>query len=226
MPFDLEATTHLFTKTDDGGVQIVTADDPADQIQIELIRAHLLDERANFARGDFDDPAQIHGHDMPGVAELTTGYADIDVTYAETPAGAQLSYTTDDPQLVAAIHAWFDRQLSDHGDDTPFVSTVGLFVDPDADEVRAALDAVPLSILQFHGHEPAALCRAFGRPYLKAIPVAPGTDLLESVSLYGDAAGILLDAPPADGLPGGTGRTFDWDRLRAPLPLPLVLSGG
>ncbi len=117
MPFDLEATTHLFTKTDDGGVQIVTADDPADQIQIELIRAHLLDERANFARGDFDDPAQIHGLDMPGVAELTTGYADIDLVYAETPAGAQLSYTTTRRELVAAIHAWFDRQLSDHGDD-------------------------------------------------------------------------------------------------------------
>ena len=108
----------------------------------------------------------------------------------------------------------------------PFVSIVGLFVDPAADEVRSALGAVPLSILQFHGREPAALCRSFGRPYLKAIPVGPGTDLLESVSLYGDAAGILLDAPPADGLPGGTGRTFDWDRLRAPLPLPLVLSGG
>ena len=108
----------------------------------------------------------------------------------------------------------------------PFVSIVGLFVDPAADEVRSALGAVPLSILQFHGHEPPALCRAFDRPYLKAIPVGPGTDLLESVSLYGDAAGILLDAPPADGLPGGTGRTFDWDRLRAPLPLPLVLSGG
>ena len=56
--------------------------------------------------------------------------------------------------------------------------------------------------------------------------MAPGTDLLESVSLYGDAAGGLLDAPPADGLPGGTGRTFDWDRLQTPLPLPLVLSGG
>ena len=108
----------------------------------------------------------------------------------------------------------------------PFVSTVGLFVDPADHEVRAALDAVPLSILQFHGDEPAALCRCFGRPYLKAIAVGPGTDLLESVSLYGDAAGILLDAPPADGLPGGTGRTFDWDRLQTPLPLPLVLSGG
>jgi phosphoribosylanthranilate isomerase len=108
----------------------------------------------------------------------------------------------------------------------PLVSTVGLFVDPTVAEVRAVLDAVPLSALQFHGHEDAALCRAFGRPYLKAIAVGGEGDLLESLSSYGDAAGVLFDAPPSDGLPGGTGRTFDWDRVPAALPLPLVLSGG
>jgi len=117
MPFDLDATTHVFTKTDDGGIQVVTADDPGDQDQIDLIREHLTEERDNFARGDFDDPAQIHGHDMPGVAELAAGYTDIVVTYAETPDGAQLTYTTAAAQLVDAIHAWFDRQLMDHGDD-------------------------------------------------------------------------------------------------------------
>lgn len=117
MPFDLDATTHVFTKTAAGGIQVVTADDPTDQEQIDLIRTHLTEERSNFTRGDFDDPAQIHGHDMPGVAELTAGYAEIDVTYAETPAGAQLTYTTDNPQLVDAVHAWFDRQLMDHGED-------------------------------------------------------------------------------------------------------------
>ncbi|MEO8487878.1 MAG: phosphoribosylanthranilate isomerase [Betaproteobacteria bacterium] len=108
----------------------------------------------------------------------------------------------------------------------PFVSTVGLFVDPSADEVNAVLDAVPLAMLQFHGRERAAFCRAFGRPYLKAIPMGEGVDLLESASSYGDAAGWLLDHPPAGGLPGGTGRTFDWDRVPRGLPVPVVLSGG
>jgi phosphoribosylanthranilate isomerase len=108
----------------------------------------------------------------------------------------------------------------------PFVAIVGLFVDPAADEVRAALDAVPLSALQFHGREDAAFCRSFGLPYLKAIPVAAEGDLLESLSSFGDAAGWLLDAPPSGGLPGGTGRTFDWARVPAKLPRPLVLSGG
>lgn len=108
----------------------------------------------------------------------------------------------------------------------PFVTTVGLFVDPQAGEVRAVLDAVPLAMLQFHGRESAGFCRAFGRPYLKAIAMGEGVDLLESASPYGDAAGWLLDHPPSGGLPGGTGRSFDWDRVPRALPVPIVLSGG
>jgi len=111
----------------------------------------------------------------------------------------------------------------------PFVTVVGLFVDPAPDDVRAALAAVPLDLLQVHGTEPAEFCRAFGRPYLKAIAVSNGADegaLLEYAVRYRDAAGLLFDAPPADGLPGGTGRTFDWSALPKSLPRPLVLSGG
>jgi hypothetical protein len=115
MPFDLDATTHTFTDTSDGGLQVVVVDDPADADQIALVRDHLAEERDNFTRGDFDDPAAIHGHDMDGVAELRAGYADITVEYADRPDGAQLTYTSDRPELVEAIHAWFDRQVTDHG---------------------------------------------------------------------------------------------------------------
>lgn len=115
----------------------------------------------------------------------------------------------------------------------PFVGIVGLFVDPEPAHVRAILDRVPLHILQFHGHEAAPLCRAFGRPYMKAVAVgSAGSDagLVEYATRYPDAAGLLFDAPPADGLPGGTGRTFDWDALNAEwkrsLPQAIVLSGG
>lgn len=128
------------------------------------------------------------------------------------------------PRVVA-----FDRAREIVAALPAFVATVGLFVDPEPEAVRAALAAVPLAFLQFHGGERPELCRAFGRPYLKAIPVAAGADrsaLLEWARSYDDAAGLLFDAPPADGLPGGTGRTFDWDALPAGLPRPLVLSGG
>lgn len=111
----------------------------------------------------------------------------------------------------------------------PFVTAVGLFVDPSPDEVRAILAAVPLDMVQFHGSEPPDFCRAFGRPYLKAIAVtaeAGESGLLEYAARYADAAGLLFDAPPAGGLPGGTGNTFDWDALPKGIGRPVVLSGG
>lgn len=108
----------------------------------------------------------------------------------------------------------------------PFVAPVGLFVDAAPGEVHDVLAQVPLAMLQFHGHETAPFCRSFGRPYLKAVAASVETDLLESLSPFDDAAGVLVDAPPSDGLPGGTGRTFDWSLLPARLPRPLVLSGG
>lgn len=111
----------------------------------------------------------------------------------------------------------------------PYVTIVGLFVDPQPADVRATLAVVPLDLLQFHGHEPAELCRAFLRPYVKAVPVdarATEDDLLEYAARFPDAAGLLFDAPPSGGLPGGTGQTFDWGALPRDLPRPVVLSGG
>jgi len=110
------------------------------------------------------------------------------------------------------------------------VGVVGLFVDPQPQAVREALAAVPLDLLQFHGRESATFCRSFGRRYTKAIAVRDGVDLLESVSPYDDAAGLLFDAFRENDMPGGTGHAFDWGRLtadvRARLPAPLILSGG
>ena len=116
MPFDLERTTHVFSKREDGGLQQVIADDPDDTEQIELIRAHLAEEAARFQQGDFHDPAMIHGEDMAGLHELMMGAERITIDYSELPDGAQILYTTEDRTLVSAIHAWFDMQVADHGD--------------------------------------------------------------------------------------------------------------
>lgn len=115
MPFDLERTTHIFDDLPDGGLQQVLADNPADAEQIALIRSHLQEEAARFQRGDFGDPAAIHGDGMPGLAELRRSYGQIEVAYSELPDGAQIRYMTSDPAMVAAIHAWFAAQLDDHG---------------------------------------------------------------------------------------------------------------
>lgn len=114
MPFDLDRTTHIFEKRDDGGLQQVISDD-GDSAEIALIREHLTEEATNFSNGDFHDPAMIHGDDMAGLHELTTGADRIDIQYSDLPDGAQILYTTNDPALIEAIHAWFDQQVSDHG---------------------------------------------------------------------------------------------------------------
>lgn len=114
MPFDLERTTHVFEKRVDGGLQQVIVDNGADIEQVALIRAHLSDEAERFRQGDFHDPAMIHGDDMAGLHQLTLGYEQITIDYRELPAGAQILYTTDDEEIVAAIHTWFDAQLADH----------------------------------------------------------------------------------------------------------------
>lgn len=116
MPFDLDATTHRFEPLDDGLLQTVVADDPADGDQVALVREHLVDEADRFAEGDFDDPASIHGDEMPGLEELRSGFEHIDVTYAEVPDGATITYTTAEADLVAALHDWAEAQVTDHGD--------------------------------------------------------------------------------------------------------------
>lgn len=107
----------------------------------------------------------------------------------------------------------------------PFVTTVGLFVDADAAFVREVLAAVSLDVLQFHGDESPEFCAQFNKPYLKAIRVQAGVDLLQCAADFSSAQGLLLDAYVA-GIPGGTGAVFDWSLIPQNLPLPVILSGG
>jgi phosphoribosylanthranilate isomerase len=118
----------------------------------------------------------------------------------------------------------------------PFVTPVLLFVNATPGEIAAALDAVPQALLQFHGDENPAQCRAAGRSYLRAarmgvtglVPCGDGdVDLLDFAARFGDAQALLLDAH-VEGY-GGSGKVFDWSLLQGvaeDVPLPLVLSGG
>jgi len=107
----------------------------------------------------------------------------------------------------------------------PFVTTVGLFVDATAEGVRAALAEAPVGLLQFHGDETPEFCRQFKRPYVKAVRVKAGVDLLQYAQDYHDAKALLLDAY-VEGLHGGSGAAFDWSLIPRGLPLPVILSGG
>ncbi len=106
----------------------------------------------------------------------------------------------------------------------PFVSIVGLFVNAAPETVRETLAAVPLHLLQFHGEEDEAYCRQFGRPYIKAIRMKPGADLLQCAMAYPSAQALLFDAFVEEY--GGVGKAFDWNLIPPELPKPLILSGG
>jgi phosphoribosylanthranilate isomerase len=107
----------------------------------------------------------------------------------------------------------------------PFVTAVGLFVNPTVDYVRQVLTKASLDVLQFHGEESPEFCQQFGKPYLKAIRVKAGVDLVECAARYASAQGLLLDAF-VEGTQGGTGESFDWALIPQDLLLPVILSGG
>ena len=105
------------------------------------------------------------------------------------------------------------------------VTTVGLFVNETAEQVRAVLVAAPVELLQFHGEESPEFCRQFGQPYVKAVRMGPGVDLVQYARNYHDAKALLLDAL-VEGVHGGSGVTFDWSLIPRDLSLPIILSGG
>ncbi len=107
----------------------------------------------------------------------------------------------------------------------PFVTTVGLFVNATPEAIAEAADAAALDLLQFHGDEPPEACTGHGRPWIKALRMAPELDVAAEARCYAGARGLLLDAY-RPGVPGGTGETFDWARIPAGLSLPLILAGG
>lgn len=108
----------------------------------------------------------------------------------------------------------------------PMVTPVLLFVNATEDEVRAALDVVPLAVLQFHGDESPEFCASFGRPYWRAVAADDRARLVDCFARFRSAQALLLDTPSAGR--GGSGRTFDWSVIppAGERPVPVVLAGG
>lgn len=107
----------------------------------------------------------------------------------------------------------------------PFLSLTGLFVDPTVQAVETVLERVALDCLQFHGNESNAFCRQFGRPWIKGVRMHPEAEVEQVLASWPDARGLLLDAWHPE-QPGGTGLTFDWQRIPAAWRERIVLAGG
>ncbi|MGI9229909.1 MAG: phosphoribosylanthranilate isomerase [Gammaproteobacteria bacterium] len=107
----------------------------------------------------------------------------------------------------------------------PFVSRVGLFVNAGEDEIRQVLNQVRLDVLQFHGDETADFCDGYGLSWLKAVRMRDDIDLHKVCEDYAACAAILLDSH-VTGVPGGSGVSFDWQRIPTDLDKPVILAGG
>ncbi|MGD2168077.1 MAG: hypothetical protein PVF63_08220 [Gammaproteobacteria bacterium] len=98
-------------------MQTVVVRDARAADQISFIQQHLRHESERFQRGDYSDPAALHGTDMPGLSELRAGASSVEVSYTDLPMGGEIRFETTDLHLLTAIHRWFGAQLSEHGAD-------------------------------------------------------------------------------------------------------------
>lgn len=107
----------------------------------------------------------------------------------------------------------------------PFVTTVGLFVNADAETIAEVVAKVGIDLIQFHGNECPDYCAQHARPWMRAIRMKDDVDLLAEADRFRGARGLLLDAY-RPGVPGGTGESFDWSRIPGEMTSRIVLAGG
>ena len=103
--------------------------------------------------------------------------------------------------------------------------TIPVFVNPSTEEVENFLSIFPNSILQFHGDEEEEFCKAFNKPYIKAINVSKLEDLINDLNRYKDSFAYLLDSGDSQNR-GGTGETFDWKLIPKDLSNKIIVAGG
>jgi phosphoribosylanthranilate isomerase len=124
-----------------------------------------------------------------------------------------------DPAVAAEIAAAFRRKAE----------IVGVFVNPTLTEVTRAVENAQLSMVQLNGEEGASFCaevaRRSGVKVIKAIHVASAADV-HAAEAYRSVDYHLFDRRSGN-LPGGTGKTFDWELLREHRSeVPAILAGG
>jgi phosphoribosylanthranilate isomerase len=122
------------------------------------------------------------------------------------------------PDEAAAIGAAFRRKCE----------VVGVFVNPELEEVAKAVENAGLTMVQLNGDEGPAFCaetaRRTGVKVIKAIHVASAADIHDAEVFRTD---FHLFDRRGKGMWGGTGESFDWDLLRNyRSEVPAIVAGG
>ncbi len=125
-------------------------------------------------------------------------------------------------QITSQQAAAIRRQLP------PFISAVGIFVDPEPAQTREIFETVGLDFIQLYGGDEKHFLQESGLStsrLIRAIPIGSEADL---AAISGSSAGIILLDTKVDGTAGGSGKTFDWNiaaKAKA-CGKPIILSGG
>ena len=145
------------------------------------------------------------------------------VFYARSPRHLEIEH-------AAALATQADRDIA------PAMrpGRIALVVDADDASLNAIIEHARPDMLQLHGHEPpsriAEIKQRFGLPVMPVITVSRKQDIQEAGAVTELADWILFDAQPStdsDGLPGGTGSSFDWSYLaNFKSSTPWMLAGG
>jgi len=94
----------------------------------------------------------------------------------------------------------------------PFITPVGVFVDPVRDDIARAREIFPDLVIQLHGDESPSFVSSIDGKVIKTIHVAADATDSEAVERAGNEhpRAILLFDTVANGQRGGTGVTFPW----------------
>lgn len=117
----------------------------------------------------------------------------------------------------------FEDALSIISDLPAFVSKVGVFVNEQADTINHIAQSVGLTHVQLHGNEDQHFISKVNHPVIKALRVNDNFDFTTLKSFSGCT--ILLDTF-SDKEIGGTGLTFDWNKIPQSTRSKVILAGG
>ena len=116
LPYAVDRATEGFAKTKYGGIMQIVAKSANDTKQIKLMQQYLRQTAEEYRKRDFSSTERFHGTDMPGLAQMKSAKTnEIKYEYKELTNGGQILFSTENPELLNALHAWLDAQIKEHG---------------------------------------------------------------------------------------------------------------
>ncbi len=142
-----------------------------------------------------------------GLTACAAGFTAVGFVFASSPRQI-------DPDLARFVSSRLPQS----------VMRVGVFLDQEEDEVREIAAFCSLDLVQLHGRSVHLATRFGGRAIPSLRPRTP--EDLEPLHEYRGTFAVLLDTWDPE-LPGGTGRTGDWDLAAdASRKARIILAGG